>query len=203
MCSSISIAFWKSNISYGLPNGAAINSQNALRFENYAHKMRSGVRFNMNTPYYQCMVPHSKYMIGSHNRLLFIMGYLYLERRSLPWNAPCCVLQWLDIHPFYPWWRIKGGTKWPPFCRQYFQVHFYEWTDDKPLSEHDCLLKLLFRCRSKKTSNLRVTDLCVGNSPVTGGFPTQMASNAGNVSIRWRHHAWRNCICVHSERKNE
>ena len=29
----------------------------------------------------------------------------------------------------------------------------------------------------------------VGNSPGTGEFPTQMASNAENVSIQWRHHA--------------
>ena len=33
----------------------------------------------------------------------------------------------------------------------------------------DCLLNRLFRRRSKKTSKLRVTGLCVGNSPVTGG----------------------------------
>ena len=36
----------------------------------------------------------------------------------------------------------------------------------------NCLLNRLFRCRSKKTSKLRVTDLCEGNSPVTGGFPS-------------------------------
>ena len=54
---------------------------------------------------------------------------------------------------------------------------------------HDCLLKRLFRWRSKKISKLRVTGLCVGNSPVTGKFPAQMASNAENVSIWWRHHA--------------
>ena len=30
---------------------------------------------------------------------------------------------------------------------------------------HGCLLNPLFRCRSKKTSKLRVTGLCVGNSP--------------------------------------
>ena len=68
---------------------------------------------------------------------------------------------------------------------------------------HDCLLNRLFRRRSKKTSKLRVTglcvgnspgtgefpSLCVGNSPGTGEFPTQMASNAENVSIWWRHHA--------------
>ena len=54
---------------------------------------------------------------------------------------------------------------------------------------YDCLLNRLFRRRSKNTSKLRVTDLCAGNSPETGEFPAQMASNAENVSIWWRHHA--------------
>ena len=53
---------------------------------------------------------------------------------------------------------------------------------------HDCLHKRLFRRRSKKTSKLRATGLCEGNSPVTGEFPAQRASNAENVSIRWRYH---------------
>ena len=53
---------------------------------------------------------------------------------------------------------------------------------------HDCLLSRLFRHRSKKTSKLCVTGLCEGNSPGTGDFPAQMASNAENVSIWWRHH---------------
>ena len=56
---------------------------------------------------------------------------------------------------------------------------------------HDCLFHRLFRRRSKKTSKFRVTDLCAGNSPVTGEFPAQMASNAENFSIWWRHHAAR------------
>ena len=43
---------------------------------------------------------------------------------------------------------------------------------------HDCLLNRLFRPRSKKTSTLRVTGLCAGNSPVTGEFPAQEACNA-------------------------
>ena len=34
----------------------------------------------------------------------------------------------------------------------------------------------------------RVTGLCEGNSPVTGEFPAQMATNAENVSTWWRHH---------------
>ena len=44
------------------------------------------------------------------------------------------------------------------------------------------------RRRSKKTSKLRVIGLCEGNSPVTGEFPAQRASNAEIVSIWWRHH---------------
>ena len=60
---------------------------------------------------------------------------------------------------------------------------------------HDCFLKRLFRRRSKKTSKLRVTGLCAGNSPGTGEFPAQMASYAVNVSIWWRHHVKHKHIC--------
>ena len=51
------------------------------------------------------------------------------------------------------------------------------------ISDHqrlECLLKLLIRRRSKKTSKLRVTGLCEGNSSVTGEFPAERASNAEN-----------------------
>ena len=47
------------------------------------------------------------------------------------------------------------------------------------------------RRRSKKASKLPVTGLCEGNSPVISEFPAQRASNAGNVSIWWRHHVLR------------
>ena len=40
----------------------------------------------------------------------------------------------------------------------------------------------------KKTSKLHVTGLYAGNSLVIGEISTQMASNAENVSIWWRHH---------------
>ena len=40
-----------------------------------------------------------------------------------------------------------------------------------------CLLNCWFRRRSKKTSKLCATGFCVGNSPVTGEFPAQKASN--------------------------
>ena len=67
--------------------------------------------------------------------------------------------------------------------------------DHDSVSNHQplgCLLNRLFRRRSKKTSKLRVTGLCVGNSP--GEFPAQRASYEENVSIWWRHHAaWIHC----------
>ena len=53
---------------------------------------------------------------------------------------------------------------------------------------HECLLNCSLRRRSKKASKPLVTGLCEENSPVTGEFPTQMANNAENVSIWWRHH---------------
>ena len=58
-----------------------------------------------------------------------------------------------------------------------------EWDSVLNHQLHDCLLNRLFRRRSKKTSKLRVTGLCAGNSPGTGEFPAQMTSDAENVSI--------------------
>ena len=65
---------------------------------------------------------------------------------------------------------------------------------------HDCLFNRLFGRRSKKTSKLCVTGLCAGNSPGTGEFPAQTASNAENVSIWWRHHAHR--LLQHTKIRN-
>ena len=55
------------------------------------------------------------------------------------------------------------------------------------VSNHQRLYNLLncwFKHRSKKTSTLRVTGLCAGNSPVT----RTKASSAENIIIWWRHH---------------
>ena len=46
----------------------------------------------------------------------------------------------------------------------------------------------LYSWADEKKSKLRVTGICEGNSPVTGEFPAQRASNAKNVSIWWCHH---------------
>ena len=75
-------------------------------------------------------------------------------------------------------WNVSLSLQWRHYGRDSVSNH----------QPHDCFLNRLFRHRSKKTSKLRVTGLCAGNSPEAGEFPAQMASNAENASIWWRHH---------------
>ena len=80
---------------------------------------------------------------------------------------------------------------WRKCCSSYDKSLRWRHNDHAGVSNHQphgCLLNRLFRRKSKKTSKLRVTGLCAGNSPGTGEFPAQMASYAENVSIWWRHH---------------
>ena len=97
----------------------------------------------------------------------------------------CCIL----ITNF-SWTNIGSDIGLAPNVRQAITLRWRHNGNDS-VSNHqpdDCLLNHLFRRRSKKASKLRVTGLCAGNSPGTGEFPAQMASNAENVSIWWRHH---------------
>ena len=91
---------------------------------------------------------------------------------------------------FGQYWGFYGRGNDGVFC---LLVNSLQWRHNGRDSvsnhqPHDCLLNRLFRRRSKKTSKLRVTGLCAGNSSGTGEFPAQMASNAENVPIWWRHH---------------
>ena len=95
-------------------------------------------------------------------------------------------------------WMWKHNTYWGKHHRKRvrWSINSLRWRHNgrDSVSNHqpyDCLLNYLYRRRSKKTSKLRVTGLCVGNSPGTGEFTAQMASNAENVSIWWRHHVAR------------
>ena len=102
-----------------------------------------------------------------------------------------------------PWATMINSTKmqkviWNGTTQfHYNTMHTLQWRHNghdgiSNHQPHDYLCNCLFRCRSQKTSKLRVTGLCAGNSPETGEFPTQMASNVENVSIWWRHHVHRN-----------
>ena len=52
---------------------------------------------------------------------------------------------------------------------------------------HECLLNRLYKAQIKNINASRHWTLC-DNSPGTGEFPAQMANNAENISIWWRHH---------------
>ena len=85
---------------------------------------------------------------------------------------------------------------WTRFANSYILLWFpLQWHHNGRdcVSNHlpnKCLLNLLFRRSSKKTSKLRVTGHCEGNSPVTGEFPAQRASYEENVSILWYREDW-------------
>ena len=79
-------------------------------------------------------------------------------------------------------------------------IYHNERDDVSNHQPYACLLNRLFRRRSKKISKLRVTGLCAGNSPVTGQFPIQMASNAemcpfDDVTMWWCCSRWRTNTC--------
>ena len=62
----------------------------------------------------------------------------------------------------WAWWRLRS-----PASRLFTQLDI--------------------QAQIKENTKLRVTGRCAVNSPVTGEFPAQRASNAENVSIWWRH----------------
>ena len=123
------------------------------------------------------------------NKLLNIqLSYRWLGK---PWHShgvKAMITRDIYTNDLYSTWRCDGNAFRFPHSLLWRHNGRDSVSNHQP---HDCLLNRLFRRRSKKTSKLRVTGLCVGNSPGTGEFPTQMASNAVNVSIWWRHHDWR------------
>ena len=90
-----------------------------------------------------------------------------------------------------------GGSRWQQYHRQWFCEHFCHYNDvimsamASQITSLTTVYSIVYSSTDeRKTSKLRVIGLCVGNSPVTGEFPTQMASNVENVSNWWRHHVW-------------
>ena len=119
---------------------------------------------------------HSKYLMADE-----------MSRNIAALQARTCSWRRFSFHPFHVCnlpSLIAVALEWRHNGRDGVSNH----------QPYDCLLNRLFRRRSNNTSKLRVTGLCAGNSPVTAEFPAQMASNAENVSIWWRHHGLFNWI---------
>ena len=102
----------------------------------------------------------------------------------MPIAGLCNLLGWLDTRRWVPH-EQEASQAW---CRLSLQWRHNEHDSFSNHQPRDCLLNRLFKRISKNTSKLSVTGLCEGNSPVTGEFPAQRATNTENVSIWWRHH---------------
>ena len=116
--------------------------------------------------------------------VLLSFAVFFVVNPNSRWTYSRVGCRWFELS-----WRSSNGN-----IVDYLQKpsHALQWRHNGRDSvsnhqPHDCLLNRLFRRRSKETSKLRVTGLYAGNSPVTREFPAQMASNAENVSIWWRH----------------
>ena len=108
--------------------------------------------------------------------------HLHRKVAAIPWLQALMRRQ-------YPWWRGQMAG----FTRHYSDV-IMRTMAFQIISITIVYFNRLFRRRSKKTSKLRVTGLCEGNSPMTSGFPAQRASNAEKISIWWRHQGQRGNI---------
>ena len=107
-------------------------------------------------------------------RILNVSSKQFITQQIEYFCFCCIVMIYIQSHP-----------KWSP-ALQWRHIGRDGVSNHRP---HDCLLNRLFRRGSRETWKLRFTGLWEGNSPVTSEFPAQMASNAENVSIWWRHHA--------------
>ena len=70
--------------------------------------------------------------------------------------------------------------------------HLQTSHEDHGIQNHcqlDCWFNNLFKLTSNKTRKLHVNVHLLGEQLVTGGFPTQRASNAESISMSWHHHA--------------
>ena len=131
----------------------------------------------------------------------WILRHLHLARIFCQQGSYSCIIGTsgkdtrgrLNIKiPSYQYMDLKIGRRWAHLQNRVYNF-ILQWRHNgrDNVSYHqpqDCLLNRLFKRRSKKTSKLRLTGLCAGNSSGTGEFTAQMASYAENVSIWWRHH---------------
>ena len=121
--------------------------------------------------------------------LLFRWDYLFFIFRTGRWVPP--LLHTTSVG--YKIWMER--CIWQPYCFP-GRVMYYNDVIMSAVASQTTSLTIVYstiysRHRSKKTSKLRVTGLCEGNSPVAGEFPAKRARNAENVPIWWRHH-----VCI-------
>ena len=123
------------------------------------------------------------YLVLTGNQRVSLVRILEKIDRGVA--APHCNLP--EIRDPYCCFAVERNCQISPIFSRLLSLQWHHNGRDSVSNHqpHDCFLNRLLRHRSKITSKLCVTGLCAGNSPE---FPAQMASNAENISIWWRHH---------------
>ena len=146
-------------------------------------------------------------MIERHMSRCWYLFREFLDTNRKPYHSAKTLISYVWCH-----WTTRGYHL-PCLCwlpcgvapsfAQAFSLRWRHYGRDSVSNHqlHDCLLNRSIRRRSKKASKVRVTGLCAGNSPGTGEFPEQMASNAECVSIWWRHY-YIKCYPILVEQQN-
>ena len=127
------------------------------------------------------------------------------------WNRSCqlCHCQTGDRrgqlrHPIYLWdlwcslllWRISNA-----YVHRYVDTHCND-VIMSTVASHITNIAIAYSivysgAHQRNHQSSTSLAFCEGNSPVTGELPVQLASNAENVSIWWRHHVYREYRCFH------
>ena len=128
-----------------------------------------------------------------------LIAVAILNPKNLPpWMVSRIKIRFQKIWPkkhkwFWNRFRVWCNQTGPKCCRccACCEIHavtsqWARWRLESPASRS--LSQPLVQAQIKEnTPKLRVNGLCEGNSPVTGGFPSQRSSDAENVSICWHH----------------
>ena len=132
----------------------------------------------------------------SHTQVTILLYCYYHQDDSKPWQAQCkgdkATTSFAAWGLFYKQ-RLTGTRAW---MRNHieFSVPCYH-------SSMPDFKRYWTWWRQQMETFSALLAICVGNSPLIGEFPSQMASNTENVSICWRHQ-WRGALIFFDLRLN-
>ena len=140
---------------------------------------------------YTC--PPSCVIVHTITLLLGVLGeasFTYTTVRSCT-KSLCMTVGW-TTQTILPICRVcVGFTRWNVMFRYKNMQHYWDIIMDAIASQITNLAivySTFIQTQIKENIKAPRHWLCAGNSPGTGEFLAQMASNAENVSIWWRHH---------------
>ena len=130
----------------------------------------------------------------SHDSILTIVHFslgntVHIPRSIGLYNGVCVNIYWCTGvheetgHQQHSYQRCSVGIR-----------ESYQYYNDVIMSAMALFTQPFIQAQIKENIKARVTGLCAGNSPVTGEFPAQRASNAEKFSIWWRHHEYNNYV---------